>query len=431
MNDGVDEFDYERERLEERLARLGREGLSRRALLRLAGLSGLAALGACTTRRAGPAVRSSPGTSGVPPATAAGGARDQDRPWSKPLPEDRFVIHGTNAEMRWERMRDRGYLTGTELFFVRNHSRTPLIDRSDWRLRIGGSGVRTPLELTYDELLDLPAVTSVVRAVECAGNGRVFFSEIQGKEAKGTPWRLGGIGVAEWTGVALGEVLERAGLASAARDVMPAGLDDLKVRRPMPVAKAMADDTILAFAMNGDELPADHGAPVRMIVPGWIGVASVKWVGSIEVSDEPLFSNWNTTTYVLIGPDYQPEGSVRGPILTTQTTKSALELPWPARLPSGRHRLSGRSWAGAGTIAKVEVRVDGATPGAWRRAQLHGENLPTAWARWSLDWEATPGEHKVSVRATDDRGKSQPDSVPFNEQGYLYGAVVAHPVSVT
>jgi sulfane dehydrogenase subunit SoxC len=329
--------------------------------------------------------------------------------------------------MRWDQMARRGYVVGNDLFFIRNHTSTPRIDTASWKLVVSGSGVARTLELSYDELIALPAVTSVTRFVECAGNGRTFFAEAQGLQAKGSQWRLGAIGVGEWTGVPLGEVLQRAGLKPTARDVMPAGLDQLKVRRPIPIAKALQDDTLLVFAMNGEPLPADHGFPVRVLVPGWIGIASIKWVGRIEVSEDPLFSDWNTGSYVLVGPTYQPEGRHKGPVLTTQVVKSAIELAWPANLEAGQHTIRGRSWSGQGRIVKVEYRVDG---GAWQKAQLHEPILPLAWARWSFTWDAPPGEHAIRVRATDDRGNAQPDSVPFNEMGYLYGAVVAHPVKV-
>jgi hypothetical protein len=107
--------------------------------------------------------------------------------------------------------------------------------------------------------------------------------------------------------------------------------------------------------------------------------------------------------------------------------KSALELPWPATVPAGAQTLHGRSWSGAGRIARVEVRVD---DGPWRGGQPEDRNDPTAWLRWTFPWDATPGDHKVSVRATDDHGNTQPDTVTFNEQGYLYGGVVSHPVTV-
>jgi sulfane dehydrogenase subunit SoxC len=412
--DEVDEASYEQARAEERLWRAARQaGMSRRHFLYRTGMATLAgtALGACTGRKP-PA---------APPET------EMQNPFVKAVDQDKFIRLDTNAEMRWDQMARRGYVVGNDLFFIRNHTSTPRIDPASWKLVVSGSGVVRTLELTYDELIALPAVTSVTRFVECAGNGRTFFAEAQGLQAKGSQWRLGAIGVAEWTGVPLGEVLQRAGLKPTARDVMPAGLDQLKVRRPIPIAKALQDDTLLVFAMNGEPLPADHGFPIRALVPGWVGIASIKWVGRIEVSEEPLFSDWNTGSYVLVGPTYQPEGRHKGPVLTTQVVKSAIELAWPASLEAGQHTIRGRSWSGQGQIVKVEYRVDG---GAWQQAQLHEPILRMAWARWSFPWNAPPGEHAIRVRATDDRGNTQPDSVPFNEMGYLYGAVVAHPVKV-
>jgi sulfane dehydrogenase subunit SoxC len=420
------EADYDHDRREELLWRLTGEGssLSRRRFLRLAGVAGAGALlGACGNDGGARRAARSPSAPAAPATTTPAGDF-----WVKAIPEDKFIVHSSNAEMRWEVMQDRGYTTPNDLFFVRNHTRTAVIDRATWRLRVEGSGVERPLELTYDQLLKMPGATTPTRFVECAGNGRVFFNEVGGTEAEGSQWRLGAIGVAQWSGVPLGAVLERAGVKRGARDVMPEGLDELKVRRPMSLAKAMADDTLLVYGMNGEELPPDHGAPVRVLVPGWIGVASVKWVGRIEVSTEPLFSDWNTTSYVLAGPGYQPQGPSKGPVVGSQVVKSALELPWPATLPAGRRRLTGRSWSGTGRVAKVEVRID---DGPWSPARLESRNEPTAWRQWSYEWEAAPGDHKVAVRATDEAGNTQPDSVPFNEQGYLYGGVVAHPVTVT
>ncbi|MGH8902612.1 MAG: molybdopterin-dependent oxidoreductase [Egibacteraceae bacterium] len=401
----LDEAGYEQARQEERVWRAA--GLSRRHFLERTGAAVAGtALGACATTR----------------------KTEQDSPFVKAVTEDRFIRHETNAEMRWDQMASQDYVVDNGLFFVRDHTSTPRIDPATWRLVVSGSGVARTLELTYDELLALPAVTSATRSVECAGNGRTFFKEAQDQEVEGTQWRLGAIGVAEWTGVPLGEVLERAGLGPAARDVMPTGLDELKVRRPIPVAKALQDDTLLVFAMNGEPLPADHGFPVRLLVPGWIGIASIKWLGHIEVSNEPLFSDWNTGSYVLIGPTYQPEGRHQGPLLTSQVVKSALELAWPASLAAGQHTIRGRSWSGQGRIAKVEYRLDDGRE--WRPAQLHEPNIPLAWARWSFAWDARPGEHSIRIKATDDRGNTQPDTVEFNEMGYLYNAVVAHPVNV-
>ena len=345
----------------------------------------------------------------------------------KPTPAEFFNDFGSNKEMRWEVMYSRGYVVPNELFFVRNHSRTARVDGASWRLRVEGSGVSSPREFTYNEILALPSV-SVTRFVECAGNGRSFFEGRYGKKALGGQWKFGAIGVAEWTGVPLREVLDRAGLKRTARDVMPEGVDELKVRRPLSIAKALADDTLLVYAMNGQTLLPDHGFPLRALVPGWIGVANIKWVGRIEVSDQPLFSAWNTESYVLFGPDYKPNPPAKGPIITSQSVKSAFELPWDAELPAGPRLLRGRSWSGQGKIAKVEVSLDREV--TWREARLREPNIPQAWVRWDLDWSALPGSYSLRARATDERGNKQTASMPWNDQGYLYSAVVGHPIRV-
>jgi DMSO/TMAO reductase YedYZ molybdopterin-dependent catalytic subunit len=365
---------------------------------------------------------------------AAWGAQ-QAGPIVKPLPPEWFTIIGTNAEMRWEAMRDQGYLTPAERFFVRNHTSTPLIDARTWRLRIFGSGLRRQegIELSYRDLLRLPSRTATA-FVECAGNGRSFFASQQGTPASGSQWRLGAVGVARWRGAPLRVVLERAGISRRAVDVMPQGLDPRvvsggvdqgHVRRPLPVAKAL-DDVLVAYEMNGDPLPPDHGFPARLVVPGWVGVANIKWLGQIEVSDQPLFSPWNTTQYRMVGPTYPPDA----PPLTGQQVKSAFELPFPATLAAGRRvRLHGRSWSGDAPIRRVDVRLAG---GRWERARLHGPNLPRAWVRWSIDWRRpTPGSYELEARASDRRGTTQPDSVPFNTNGYQFWAVVRHPVTVS
>ena len=345
----------------------------------------------------------------------------------KPTPPELFYDLGANKEMRWEAMYSRGYLVPNELFFVRNHSRTARLDLASWRLRVEGTGVSNPRDFTYDEILALPSV-SVIRFVECAGNGRSFFEETYGKRAQGGQWKFGAIGVAEWTGVPLREVLDRAGLRRTAKDVMPEGLDELRVRRPMSIEKALADDTLLVYAMNGQTLPPDHGFPARVLVPGWVGVANVKWVGRIEVSQQPLWSAWNTESYVLVGPGYKPAPPAQGPVLSFQTVKSAFELQWNGQIPAGPRLLRGRSWSGHGKIKNVDVSFDrGVT---WRPARLRDPNLQQAWVRWDVDWNPLPGDYSLRARATDERGNVQPAATPWNDQGYLYGGIIGHRVKV-
>jgi hypothetical protein len=153
-------------------------------------------------------------------------------------------------------------------------------------------------------------------------------------------------------------------------------------------------------------------------------VSSVKWVGRLLVSDRPLRSPWNSAKYVMTGGKW---GSYRQPI-TAQVPKSAIELPWPAMLRRGRQTITGRSWSSDVPISKVEFAVDGDTQ--WRTAELFGPNLPGAWTRWRFAWEASPGTHELRIMATDEEGTSQPEIVPWNALGYLYGGVVGHPVEV-
>lgn len=355
-------------------------------------------------------------------------AAQTDQAILKQAPPEFFIRNGSNLEMRWDAMYSRGYLVPNELFFVRNNSPVvPRLDQVSWRLRVEGSGVSRPKSFAFDEILSMPSI-SVVRNIECAGNGRNFFEFSHGKKIPGTPWFLGGIGVAEWTGVPLREVLERCGVKRSARDIMPEGLDQNKVKRPMPIQKAMADDTLLVYAMNGQPLLLDHGFPVRMLVPGWVGIANIKWVGRIEVSEQPLYSEYNTKKYVMIGPGYEPNPPALGPVLTTQKVKSAFELPWDGEITFGKRLLRGRSWSGEGKIVKVEVSLDGGK--TWQNARLREPNIERAWVRWDLDWDARAGSYKLQARATDSKGNRQPDRIPFNEEGYSHWAVVTHPISV-
>lgn len=360
---------------------------------------------------------------------------DETSPIVKRLPPELFVDHATNAEMRWDAMRGEDDLVPNDRFFVRNHTRTPRIDASTWKLRVVGSGVRDEFSLGYDEIRALPA-TSTSASIECVGNGRGIFTSQQHQNVSGTPWRLGAIGAAAWRGVRLATVLELAGLSADAVDVMPRGLDDDWIhqgvnygppRRPLPIAKAL-DDVLLAYEMNGRPLLPDHGFPVRLVVPSWIGISSIKWVGDIEVSAEPLFSPWNTQFYRLFGPDQPTEGSAP---LTRQVAKSAFELPWNARLPVGRTAyLTGRSWSGHGRVRNVSISVDsGAT---WRPAHPRRQGHEDGWTLWEFPWRPrVAGSYELLARATDSTGRPQPTQAPYNTLGYLFGAVVRHPVTVS
>ncbi|AVZ76261.1 sulfite oxidase [Streptomyces lunaelactis] len=370
------------------------------------------------------------------PAAAAPAPAPAARGIVKSLPPELFTIRGTNAETNFAALRSSGLDTPADRFFVRNHTSTPVLSESDWKLTVWGSGLhgRRPVEFSYGRLRSLPSVTRTV-LVECAGNGRNFYATQQGETVSGTPWTLGAIGAARWRGVRLRDVLHEAGISSSAVDVMPRGLDEEfisggvnhgRVRRPLPVAKAL-DDVILAYEMNGEPLPYDHGYPVRAIVPAWIGIASIKWLGDIEVSDTPLSSPWTTDFYRLFGDAYPPGGSTP---LSRQTVKSAFELPIGANLEAGEHhRLTGRAWSAAAPVRHVEISTDGGAH--WHRARLRDTPRRDSWVRWTADWHPRrTGPAQLLARTTDRAGNTQPGRTVHNTQGYLLDAVVRHPVTV-
>jgi DMSO/TMAO reductase YedYZ molybdopterin-dependent catalytic subunit len=345
----------------------------------------------------------------------------------KPTPAELMEDTGTGLDYGTRPDRMPGYLVPNDRFYVRSHAPTPAVDVADWTLRLEGDGVRQPVAYRYDELWNRFPLVSVIRTIECAGNRRVLLGEEFGSAFKGTQWGRGAIGTAEWTGVRLRDLLDPADLAPGAREVMPESLDAIRARRPMPLAKAKADDTIVALAMNGEILPADHGFPARMVVSGWLGAASIKWLARIEVSQGHLYVPWNTEDYVLIGPGYPSDGPARGPSITSLPISVLTELPWPARLRPERQMIRGRAFAGDLAIAAVEYRID---DGPWWPAELSCTDIPGAWARWQFAWTPEPGDHVLRVRATDERGGTQPDASDWNELGYLQRSVLAHPVHV-
>jgi DMSO/TMAO reductase YedYZ molybdopterin-dependent catalytic subunit len=324
----------------------------------------------------------------------------------------------------------RGWVTPNRLFFVRNHFPVPEVDLGSWRLRVGGLVDRSA-EWTWDELAALPERT-VFATVECAGNGRSF---LQPKEP-GVPWGAGAIGHAEWTGVPLRRVLERAGLRPGAAEVLFEGLDrgsepdhpePMPFARSLPLAKALHPDTLLATRMNGEPLEPSHGFPVRLFVPGWYGVASVKWLGRVEVLDRPFRGYFQSTKYTVRrnGPDGTQAVSV-GPM----TVKSEVVRPHPGDvLGLGTNRVFGVAWAGEEAVAAVEVSTDGGL--TWARADLLGPQAPYSWTLWEYLWEAAePGEHVLLARAVSAGGLVQPPAHDPLNGGYLIHHSRPTPVQV-
>ncbi len=180
--------------------------------------------------------------------------------------------------------------------------------------------------------------------------------------------------------------------------------------------------------MNGEELPRDHGYPLRAVVPGWIGGTSIKWLGRIVVSSEQIWTRNNTTSYVLIGEEYRDDPPADGELITTQVINSALALPWPAELPAGTHRIHGFAHSPDGPVTRVEWSSNHGA--SWRDAELTASHHRYSWAKFSFPWTASPGEHTLMTRATDAAGATQPNSVPFNVKGYLFNEPLPHPIRV-
>ena len=346
----------------------------------------------------------------------------------KPTPPDLMEDAGTGLDYGTRPDRMLGDITPVDRFFVRSHAPTPRIDVSTWELHLGGDGLRGQITYTYDELCVRFPLTSMVRTIECAGNRRVEFGAEVGQTFAGTKWGRGAIGTAEWTGVRLRDLLAEVGVTSAAHEVLAESLDAIRARRPLPLAKAQADDTIVAIAMNGEPLPPDHGFPARLVVSGWLGAASIKWLGRLEVSERAHHVPWNTEDYVLIGPEHPVDGPGRGPAIAELPISTLVELPWPAVLRPQPQLVRGRAYAGEHVVREVQYRID---DDPWRTADITSASSQGVWARWQFAWHPEPGEHVLRVRATDDRGDVQPASTPWNELGYLHESVLAHPVTVS
>jgi DMSO/TMAO reductase YedYZ molybdopterin-dependent catalytic subunit len=306
------------------------------------------------------------------------------------------------------------FLTPNEQFYVRTHFEVPKLEAKTWRLAVEGE-VSKPFEIGYDELRKLPART-VPALLECSGNGRGFLKPPQ----VGIRWELGAVGTAEWTGVPLAAIIERAGVKPGAVEVVLEGADKgefqpplprtpgkIAYARSLPLSKARQEEVLLAYAMNGEELPPRHGHPVRAVVPGWYGMASVKWLERIIVTDRPFRGYFQTMNYAIWERQHGLPSLV--PVTEVQV-KAQVARPAPFEVvPKGtKYRMYGAAWAGESGVAKVEVSDDGGQ--TWRAATLVGKAIRYAWRFWEYDW-TTPGSsgrHVVMARATDSRGSTQP-----------------------
>jgi DMSO/TMAO reductase YedYZ molybdopterin-dependent catalytic subunit len=304
------------------------------------------------------------------------------------------------------------FITPTESFYVRTHFPIPKIDENDWRLRVEGE-VENPLELRYDDLLKMKSRT-IAATLECAGNNRIFLEP----KVKGVQWGLGAVGTAEWTGVPLAILLDRAGVKPEAREVILEGADggvleepkrpsgNVQFARSMPLAKAR-EDVLVVYRMNGDELPRQHGFPVRAIVPGWYAMASVKWLQRIIVTDKPFSGYYQTMDYAY----WTRRGDIAELVPITEMQIKA-EVARPAEgeiVPADSNvRVHGAAWTSDGEVTKVELSMDGGA--SWAETNLIDNPMRNAWRRWEHNWRtpSKPGKRTLVARATDSQGRTQP-----------------------
>jgi DMSO/TMAO reductase YedYZ molybdopterin-dependent catalytic subunit len=325
-------------------------------------------------------------------------------------------------------------VTPSPAFYVRSNFPVPEIDPAAFRLRVDGA-VKTTLELSLQELKELGSRT-IATVMECAGNNRLQLAPLP----SGEPWHAGAVSAGEWTGVPLRPILERAGVKSGVVEILFEGTDhgkpkdgpgDIPFARSLPLEKALHEDTLLVYALNGEPLPRDHGAPLRLIVPQWYGMANVKWLRRIEAIAEPFTGYYQKNRYV-----YALAGGAPPTPVSTMRVKSLIVTPDEgATIPAGPYVVRGKAWSGEGEVVKVEVAVDGGDD--WREAKL----LPAAgasgasglasspgaaysWRSWEYEWVAdVAGRRALRSRATDSSGNVQPEAPTWNKYGYGNNAV--------
>jgi DMSO/TMAO reductase YedYZ molybdopterin-dependent catalytic subunit len=311
-----------------------------------------------------------------------------------------------------------GDVTPTHLHYVRSNFALPA---HDGILTVGGA-VKNELTLTLEDLRAMPATTRVV-TLECAGNGRLGQTPLP----VGEPWGNYAVSTARWTGALLHQVLEQAGPSADGVDVRFEGADhgryyqyeDMRFVRSLdlPHAADPAAEILIAYEMNDEPLTPDHGAPFRLIVPHWYGVASVKWLKRIDVITKDYEGEFQVGHYMYEWPDRPHEP------VTAMRVRARITDPAPgATIPAGTSTVRGKAWSGTGPVTKVEVSLTG--EGEWHPARLELRRGPYQWQDWSFEWEATaPGRHTLRARATDAAGNVQPDVPPWNRLGYGNNAV--------
>jgi sulfite oxidase len=323
-------------------------------------------------------------------------------------------------------------ITGVDAFYSRNHGPFPDIARGEWRLTVDGT-VDKPITLTYGELTTLFTTHSVVATLACAGNRRAELLKVRPIPGK-DPWAHGAISTAEWRGARLADVLDAAGVhpddglhvAFGAPDVAPEAVPVQSYGSSIPLAKAMAEEVLLAWEMNSEPLPRVHGGPVRVVVPGYIGARSVKWINDITVQPGPSENYFQASDYRILPPEADPDAAAPGDGISLSALPLNCDILVPGhdeQVPAGPLRISGWALAGDGRgIGRVDVSLDGGH--TWRQADLQPAISPWAWRLWSLAVDAQPGPISVTARAWDETGVTQPESPVhlWNPRGYANNA---------
>lgn len=311
-----------------------------------------------------------------------------------------------------------------QTFYMRNHFPYPEFTQSSFSIKIGGE-VSTPMTFSYDDLAKMPS-KSLVLPIECSGNKRSYFRP----KVYGEQWKDGAMSQGEWTGVSLSHVLSLTGIKSTALEVLFEGYDKGKktgynkivnFKRSLPVPKAIHPDTIIAYEYNGEPIPYKHGYPLRLIVPQWYGMASVKWLKSISVIPYKFEGPFQADDYVYY-PVGEKESNIRP--VTTINVSSLIQQPLDYQiLDEGVNNINGIAWTGQGKIVKVEISFDeGRT---WAEVNLYNQNQhPYSWTFWSYTWRTDKkGEYKIMSRAYDSNGRVQPIESEWNKKGYGYNAI--------
>ncbi|MGZ8177977.1 sulfite oxidase [Williamsia sp. SKLECPSW1] len=345
------------------------------------------------------------------------------------MPETPMTVHETaplNAETPPQHLGSR--LTDPTSFYVRSHGDIPDIDPETWELVVEGM-VRTPLRLRLSELRSQFTSRTVEATLQCAGNRRTDLMAVRDIPGE-APWDIGAISTARWTGVRLRDVLDRAGLADAALHIAVTASDVAGEAEPPQTyggsidrEKALSDEVLLAWSMNDRPLPSVHGGPVRMVVPGYIGARSVKWVQSVSAQTSPSDNYFERVSYRMLSAEQEPGPEVGTALTATPVTSAVIDPVDGAEISAGPASIRGYAIGGHGhTVTSVQVSTDGGA--TWTDADLDEESSPWSWRHWHLPTHLTPGDHTITVRARDSGSGEQPVHAAdlWNPKGYANNA---------